>query len=471
MPRRAASARRIKKHLNYTVEEAADVTGFHPHTIRRWINSKALAAITERRPHLIPGRFLIAFLTALRPGKTRLKPGECYCVKCRLPRRPAFDEADYRPANALIGSLQGLCPDCGRLMNRRVTLAKLPLVTGGLHVTIQYGERHLEGRINPTQMLTPEIDDMTRSKHCAENERAKRRHLHWLRETQGYSPATVQMAAAAIFRFEECSGFRDFKRFHVEQARAFKDYLSGKAVGARSGAPLSKATITSTLRHLKAFFLWLTDQPGYRARIRPSDAAYFTPLGQDERIANGVRSKPIPELNEIEAVLQAMPCGTETEQRDRAVIAFIILTGARDRAVASFKLKHVDLAKGIVFQDAREVKTKRAKTFVTKFFPWVVCRLRLSPVGSPSSERPKAMDRMIPSSGHRSPASQRWIAANDQPVETPLADDNTDSRCLPRRLSARRTSVLQPHSFRSTLARLAKRYVEHPRNSKHGAKT
>ena len=33
------------------------------------------------------------------------------------------------------------------------------------------------------------------------------------------------------------------------------------------------------------------------------------------------------------------------------------------------KLKHVDLAAGSVFQDAREVKTKFSKTFTTFFFP------------------------------------------------------------------------------------------------------
>jgi excisionase family DNA binding protein len=146
MPRRAASARRIKKHLNYTVEEAAETTGYHPHTIRRWIETKALQALTERRPYLIPGRFFHAFLSAAKPGKRRLMPGECYCVKCRQPRRPAFGEADYRPVSALTGSLQGLCPECGTLMFRRVGLAKLGSVTGDLHVTIQDAERHLERR-------------------------------------------------------------------------------------------------------------------------------------------------------------------------------------------------------------------------------------------------------------------------------------------------------------------------------------
>ncbi len=64
-----------------------------------------------------------------------------------------------------------------------------------------------------------------------------------------------------------------------------------------------------------------------------------------------------------------MPDDTEMAKRDRAIIAFIFLTGARDRAAASLKLKHLDIDTGKVFQDAREVKTKRGKTFVTQFFP------------------------------------------------------------------------------------------------------
>jgi integrase/recombinase XerD len=44
-------------------------------------------------------------------------------------------------------------------------------------------------------------------------------------------------------------------------------------------------------------------------------------------------------------------------------------TGARDGAVASLKLKHVNLQARKVFKDAREVKTEFSKTFTTKFFP------------------------------------------------------------------------------------------------------
>ena len=64
-----------------------------------------------------------------------------------------------------------------------------------------------------------------------------------------------------------------------------------------------------------------------------------------------------------------MPVVTEIEQRNRALIAFTLLTGARDSAIASMKLKHVDLAADSIDQDAREVNTKFSKTFTTFFFP------------------------------------------------------------------------------------------------------
>jgi hypothetical protein len=60
-----------------------------------------------------------------------------------------------------------------------------------------------------------------------------------------------------------------------------------------------------------------------------------------------------------------MPASTEIERRNRAVVAFTILTGARDGAIASFKLGHIDIAEGKIDQDAREVRTKFSKSFVT----------------------------------------------------------------------------------------------------------
>ena len=77
----------------------------------------------------------------------------------------------------------------------------------------------------------------------------------------------------------------------------------------------------------------------------------------------------MPTLEQIRHVIRTMLASTEMERRDRALIAFTILTGARDGAIASLKLKHIGIDQGWVDQDARQVKTKFSKSFTTWFFP------------------------------------------------------------------------------------------------------
>ena len=86
-------------------------------------------------------------------------------------------------------------------------------------------------------------------------------------------------------------------------------------------------------------------------------------------MAKARRERPAPTLEQVKHVIATMPAATDIERRNRGLVAFALLTGARDSALASMKLKHVDLVAGSVFQDARDVKTKFSKTFTTFFFP------------------------------------------------------------------------------------------------------
>ncbi len=206
------------------------------------------------------------------------------------------------------------------------------------------------------------------TKHNPENERIKRRYFAFLKEAKGHSEPTVDAAAKALSRFEEDNRYRDFKAFHFEQAVAFKRHLA-EQTGQRSGEKLSKATLHATLTQLKQFFQWLAWQPGYKARLQYADAEYFNLSENDTRIATAQRERKAPTLEQVRHVIETMPSGNEIERRNRALVAFTLLTGARDSAIASMKLKHVDLKEGCVQQDAREVKTKFSKTFTTYFFP------------------------------------------------------------------------------------------------------
>lgn len=204
-------------------------------------------------------------------------------------------------------------------------------------------------------------------KHHPENERIKREYFTYLTEAKRLSEKSVDQVAAAIAAFEASTGYKDFKRFHIEQAKKFKRLL-GEQTNPETGKPLAVATVHSRLMALKAFFQWLAGRQGYR-KIGYADAEYFNPSANDGRIAAAVREKPVPSLEQIRHVLAKMPSESDIDKRNHALIAFAILTGARDDALASFSLRHVDCAGGKVFQDAREVRTKRRKTFTTWFFP------------------------------------------------------------------------------------------------------
>lgn len=202
----------------------------------------------------------------------------------------------------------------------------------------------------------------------AANERMKRQYFAYLAEARGHSEQTIDAVAKAIARFEAYTKWRDFKRFHIEQAKGFKHGLAEQH-GCRSGEPLSKATLYATLTALKRFFHWLAGQPGYKSRISYSDADYFSLSTKDTRIAKATRPRRVPTPEQIRHVIFNMPATTEIERRDRALISFTILTGARDGAIVSFKLRHIDLVECQLNQDAREVRTKFSKSFVTAFFP------------------------------------------------------------------------------------------------------
>lgn len=202
------------------------------------------------------------------------------------------------------------------------------------------------------------------STHNPGNERIKRQYLEYLKEAKRQNVASLDGAAKSLARFEEYTKYRNFKSFNSKQAVGFKNHLAAQQ-NVRTGQKLSKATLNSTLASLKRFFQWLAGYPGYRSKFSYADAEYFNLSEKEVRIASAKREQRAPTLEQIHHAIGQMPANDEIERRNRVLIAFAILTGARDSALASAKLKHVDLIANCFRQDAREVKTKFSKTFTT----------------------------------------------------------------------------------------------------------
>lgn len=304
------------------------------------------------------------------------------------------------------------------------------------------------------------------TKHNAANERIKRKYFAFLKEAKRHSEPTIDAVAKALNRFEVYTKYRDFKSFHFEQAIAFKKYLATQK-GQVSGKKLSKSTLHATLCQLKRFFEWLSMQQGYKSRIQYTDAEYFNLSDKDTRIATAKRPQKAPTLEQVKHVIDVMPNVNEIEKRNRALVAFTLLTGARDSAIASMKLKHVDLVTGCVYQDAREVDTKFSKSFTTYFFP-VGDEILQIVVDWVSYLREEKLwgndDPLFPSTRIKVGALQQFeVAGLDQKHWSTASPIRTIFR---NAFTAAGIQYFKPHSFRDTLVKLGEQICKTPESFK-----
>jgi integrase len=214
-------------------------------------------------------------------------------------------------------------------------------------------------------------------------------------------------------------------------------------------------------------FHWLSMQRGYRSHLSSADAEYFALSDREARIAKAIAERPVPTIDQIRHVLQTMPAVTDIELRNRAVVAFTLLSGARDGAIASLKRKHIDIVEDKIVQDAREVRTKFSKTFTTWFFPvgndirqmvvdWVQYLDTLQLFGPidplfPSTRIMQDQYHLFQTGGL---SRAHW--SNATPIRTIIKEAFT-SAGLP---------YANPHSFRKTLVQLGERLCRSPEEFK-----
>ena len=236
----------------------------------------------------------------------------------------------------------------------------------------------------------------------------------------------------------------------------FKERLAETA-RQKTGEPLSHSTQASTLAGLKEFFKWLSWQPGFKSRIHVPDFDYFNPSIKDSAKAKAAKLRDFPSLEQVRAVIAIMPSRTVIDRRNRALIAFAILTGIRDRAMVSLSLRHLNLAKSppLVRQEPDRVETKFSKSINTYFFPlgddlngiivhWVeeLCTAHLFAPSDPIFPRTKV----------RQGDDMSFRVAGMEPTHW---SDASPVRTIFKEAFARaELPYFPPHSFRHTLGHL-----------------
>jgi hypothetical protein len=131
--------RRVKKLRSYTIFEVSELMGIHKNTVHQWIRN-GLETTDDKRPLLIRGCDLIGYLQTRRMRRRRpCGSGQLYCFRCRAAKDPAGAMADYIPLTEKLGNLTAICPDCGLIMHRVVSVANLEDIRTNLDITFPQG--------------------------------------------------------------------------------------------------------------------------------------------------------------------------------------------------------------------------------------------------------------------------------------------------------------------------------------------
>jgi integrase len=300
----------------------------------------------------------------------------------------------------------------------------------------------------------------------SDNLRIKRKYLVWRKEARGLSDASVDKSAAAISTYETFLEGKDFRNFHSERARSFKRRLSSQH-NLRTGAKLSQSSVNGVLREIQTFFSWLADQPGYKSKIARSDIEFLAPDRKSETARRTSCWKPHPSPEQVVQLLAVMQDNTVLQRRDRALIAFLFVTGSREGAAISLCLRHVDLANACVHFDGRSVDTKFGKSFTTGFFP----------MGGPCEQIVKDWiaelrgqhhfsnsDPLFPRTRVGLGASQRFEALGID--RAPWSGASSAAKIFKMAFIDAGLPPFSPHRVRDTLAELARDHCRTPEDYK-----
>ena len=195
----------------------------------------------------------------------------------------------------------------------------------------------------------------------SQNEQMKRKYEQYLTHSQGLGSDSVKVARRALAKYDEFSKHADYKTFNAQKAIDFKEYLREQG--------LAKTTHANCIKQMNKFFEWLAVQPGYRSKIKRDAVDYLNISHKEKQLLRTGRVEHTPTLENVRKLVESIQPITEVDQRDRALISFLCLTGMRDSAVATLPLKAFDANTLLIDQNPDDgVKTKFSKHIYSKMF-------------------------------------------------------------------------------------------------------
>ena len=185
------------------------------------------------------------------------------------------------------------------------------------------------------------------------------------RKRCGLSEKTIKKTQQAINHLKNFLEGKSLYELEPDDFNHFRSYLSDLTY---RGKRISSNTIVNTISQLKLFFEYLGAKPEFQEVIdQEFMATWNLSPSEKQTLKNiGKKIKKFPTLDQIKNVLSSITTRTAVNRRNRCLILFCFLTGARISAAVTMKIGLLDLEKRVVTQDPDQgVETKKRKLIIT----------------------------------------------------------------------------------------------------------
>lgn len=346
---------RLKQHRVYSVEQLMSTYPVTANTVSNWV-SEGLQPSDGKKPYLFRGAAVEDFHKRKRlKVKNKLQPGQFQCWGCQTSVFPAVETViDFFAQNGRH-MYSAICPYCSTKLQKISGETDRDLIEDCRNPNTPTGCLH-EEKASVRGGIWTSAENVVPNFH-AENDRI----IHkWQTYAGGYSEKTIDRHLAAIRFFESNLKGKSFAKLTTDDFAAVRDELK-RLSKAQAPNNLSASTIKHYVSHLKAFFDWLLKQEGYR-RLPGDFAGYLKLPKAIVAQAAQVKQKDYPTLFEAEELLDAMPSKSLVDLRARAIFALAFLGALRADTLASLRVKHVDIERRLILQDASIVRAKAGKS-------------------------------------------------------------------------------------------------------------
>ncbi|MCQ2005699.1 tyrosine-type recombinase/integrase [Rhizobium sp. NRK18] len=354
MPRKYDPTK-VRKHWVYSRDDLKEMYGVSDSTILNWIRA-GLETVDIKRPQLFAGYKVRRFITRMRwPDGRSPQDGRIHCSVCLGFKTLITGTIKTFAADTNCLLVTGMCTDCHNMLQADIPADEVPeIFASAINIPGHSSDVSDDGASGETWRNGASLPTETHSG----NLRWLYDYRVFLERNRELDRRTVDEHLRALARMSAFLDHKPFEQVSIGDVCSFKDELRRRR-SLEGDMGLSWSTLEHTLDRCGAFFGWFQRRPDIE--LDPDLPGYFQ-LSRRERAAGSSMVKGTSLTFDLALCLfAAMPGSTPIEVRNRAVIAMLITTGIRVKALVTLRGKHVNTHTRWINQDPREVSTKYCK--------------------------------------------------------------------------------------------------------------